>query len=330
MSYNVGLGLTGFLGFGKESSYGTPVARTNFLEINSEAIDTIEQVIESAALAQVGIRDTKRAQGAVSISGSFDYDAQYSGWERLCTQLMGTISSQQPDPTNFPGVWQHTIQIADQLPTSTTVEVFRGTENFVTEPNKSFVYAGCVLTKATFSCKVDDLLKISFDLMGQQEARQAKSVPTYAADTLAIYHQGLVTWNSGDAEVSDFTLTLNNDMEMRPKLGSRFTRQPTRKGKLSVDCTFTAEFTSLDKYDDFRNATERQFVASFVGPLIGGTFNKMIKFTIPIAIINSHKVNLKSPGRLEVTVSFKAYRDGLGTNELTILFQNATTASLVN
>lgn len=77
MSYNVGLGLTGFLGFGKESSYGTPVARTNFLEINSEAIDTIEQVIESAALAQVGIRDTKRAQGAVSISGSFDYDAQY-------------------------------------------------------------------------------------------------------------------------------------------------------------------------------------------------------------------------------------------------------------
>jgi hypothetical protein len=328
--YNVGLGLTGYLGFGKETAYGTPVTRTNFLEINSEDINVEEGVVESAALASVGIRNTKRAQGAVSVAGNFEFDAPYAGWERLASQLMGSISSQQPDPTNYPTVWDHTISIADQLPVSTTVEVFRGTENFVTEPNKAFIYDGCVLTQGQFSCKVDDLLKVSFSLMGRQETRLAKSTPSYPSDPLAVYHQGGVTWNGEDAEVSEFSINFNNNMEMRPKLGSRFTRQPVRSGKLTVDCTFTAEFTSWARYDEFRNATERAFIADFVGALIGGVYYKRVRFSLPIGIINAHKVNLRAPGRLEATVSFRAYRDNASTNEMTIIFRNTQTASMVN
>lgn len=330
MAYNVGLGLTGYLGFGKESAYGTPVARTDFVEINSEDISVEEGVVESAALAAVGIRDTKRAQGGVSVQGNFEFDAPYSGWERLCTQLMGAITSQQPDPTNFPSVWDHTIRIADQLPVSTTVEVFRGTENFVTEPNKAFIYDGCVLTSGQFSCKTDDLLRVSFGLMGRQESRLAKSSPVYPSDPLAVYTHGGVTWGNDDAEVHDFTINFNNNMEMRPKLGSRFTRQPTRAGKLTVDCTFTAEFVSWSQYDDFRNATQRAFIADFVGPLIGGAFFKRVRFSLPIGIISSHKINLNAPGRLIMQVSFRAYRDNFGTNEMTIIFRNTKTASLVN
>jgi hypothetical protein len=327
----VGVGLTGFLGFAKETTYGTPVPRTNFLEINSEAIETQEKVVESAALAQVGIRTTRRAQGAVSIAGSFDYDAAYSGWERLLTECMGSISSQQPDVTGSPTVWDHTISIADQLPTGLTFEVFRGTETFVTEPNKSFVYQGCQITQVQMSCKVDDLLKVQFQMFGQQEARQAKSTPVYPTDPLAVFTQGVCQWNANDVFAENFMITFNNDLEQRFKLGSRFTRQPTRRGKLSVEVSFDAEFTDWSQYDDFRNATQRQFIAQFIGPSIPGTpFFRQITMTIPIGIIIAHKVNLKQPGRLIMNITAKAYRDGLGTNELSVVFRNTTTASLVN
>jgi len=327
----VGVGLTGFLGFGKESVYGTPVARTDFLEINSEAIETQEKVVESAALAQVGIRTTRRAQGAVSVQGTFDYDAGYSGWERLMTQTMGSISSARPDVTNAPTVWDHTIGIADILPTGMTFEVFRGTETFVTEPNKSFVYSGCQITQVQLSCKVDDLLKVQFSMFGMQEARQAKSTPTYPTDPLAVFTQGLCTWNNNDVSCENFQITFNNDLEQRFKLGSRFTRQPTRRGKLSVEIMFEAEFTQWAEYDDFRNATQRAFVAQFIGPSIAGTgFFRQITLTIPIGIIIAHKVMLKQPGRLIMQITAKAYRDGLGTNELAVVFRNTTTASLVN
>jgi hypothetical protein len=289
-------------------------------------------VIESAALAQVGIRTTKRAQGAISVSGTFDYDAAFSGWERLMTQTMGSISSARPDVTNAPSVWDHTIGIADQLPTGMTFEVFRGTETFVTEPNKSFVYSGCQITSVQLSCKVDDLLKVQFTMFGMQEARQAKSSPVvFPTDPLAVFTQGLCTWNNNDVAAENFQITFNNDLEQRFKLGSRLTRQPTRRGKLSVEITFEAEFVGFSEYDDFRNATQRAFVAQFVGPAIAGTaFFRQLTLTIPIGIIISHKVMLKQPGRLIMQITAKAYRDGLGTNELAVVFRNTTTASLVN
>lgn len=325
----VGLGLTGFLGFGQESTYGTPVARTNFLEINEESIETNEGRIESAALAQVGIRNTKLAQGGISVEGDFSFDAQYSGWERLMKHLMGKVTSSQPDVTSNPTVWDHAFTIADQLPTGLTIEVFRGTETFVTEPNKSFIYEGCLLTSGAFSCGVDDLLNCSFSMMGEDENRGAKSSPTYSSSKLAVYHQGTILWNNDDVEASEFSFTINNVLEMRPKLGSRRTRPPTRSGKLEVTGTIMMEFVSWSQYDDFRNATERTFKATFIGDTITGTFKNTITIDVPIAVIMGHRVTLEAPGRIQMEIDFKAYRTDVA-GELTFTMRNNTTASLAN
>jgi hypothetical protein len=325
----VGIGLTGFIGYGKETTYGTSVARAHFLEINEEDIVSEEPKIESAALAQVGIRSTKVAQGGIAISGNFGFDAQYGGWERLLRQLMGTIVSSQPDVTSNATVWDHTFTIADELPTGLTIEVFRGTETFLTEPNKSFLYTGCLITSMDLSCGVDDLLKVSFSIMGQDVSRVAKSTPSYSSTELAVYHQGTVQWNGEDVEASNFQLTLNNALEARPKLGSRLTRAPKRSGKLDVSGSFQAEFVHFNQFDDFRNATNRQMVITFLGPIITGTFRYTITITIAIAKINTFRVVLNQPGRLLMEIGFKAYRtDSAG--EISIVMRNNVTPSLTN
>jgi len=323
----VGLGLVGFLGYGQESVYGTPIARTNFLEINEESIGVEEPQIESGALAAVGIRNTKSVQGGVSVAGDFGFDAQYAGWERLLKHLMGSISSSRPDVTSYPTVWDHTFDIANSLPTGLTLEVYRATEDFVTEPSKSFIYDGCLISAGSFSCGVDDLLKCRFTVIGHNEARGSKSTPSYNTSKLAVYHQGIIKWNANDVEVSNFTIDIANTLEGRPKLGSRYTRQPKRSGKLTVSGTFQAEFTSWAEYDDFRAATERVFNAQFIGDVIGGTYYNQITFNLPVAKIVSHKVVLNSPGRLIMEVNFKAYRTD-SANELTVVMRNITTASL--
>lgn len=324
---DVGLGLVSFLGTGEESAYGTPVTRTRFHEINEEDLSVEEGRIESGALAQVGIRNTKVAQGGVGVSGGFSFDAPYAGWERLLKHVMGSIASIQPDPTNASSAWRHTFTIADELPTGLTVEVFRDTGNFTTEPDKSFVYSGCVLTAMNLSCGVDDLLKARFDLMGRQEARESKSTPSYDDSTLAVFHQGTLKWNAHDVCVSSFSFDLNNALEARPKLGSRFTRAPKRSGKLDVSGTFQAEFDSWSQYDDFRNKTERELIIDFVGPTIEGSITYQVKITVAIALINSYRVIADSPGRLMMEVGFKAYRtDSAG--ELEIELTNDVTPSL--
>lgn len=325
----VGLGLTGYLGFGQETVYGTPVARVNFLEINDENMGVDEPKIESAALAQVGIRSTKVAQGMISTGGDFNFDASYAGWERLLKHVCGNIVSSRPDVTSSPTVWDHTFTIADQLPTGLTIEVFRGTETFLTEPNKAFVYAGCLISNMNISCGADDLMKIGVNVMGQQEARAAKSTPVYDNSTLAVFHQGTLKWNDSDVEAHSFSLDINNSLEMRAKLGSRLTRQPKRSGKLDVSGSFQAEFINWDQYDDFRAATNRAIVIQFIGPVIINSFSNQITITLAVSKINTYRVVLNQPGRLIVDIQFKAYRTE-SAGELSIVMRNTTTASLAN
>ena len=327
----VGLGLTGWLGIGKESTYGTPVARTNFFEINDESLAVEEGRIESAALAKVGIRNTKVAKGAIGVAGDFSFDATYAGWERLLDYLLGGHTSIQPDVTSNPSVWDHVYSISDSLPTSMTMEVFRGSENFVTNPNYSFIYEGCQITSGTFNCGADDLLKCGFSVIGEDENKGAMSTPVYTDSKLAVYHQGLVKWNNDDVEVSNFSITINNALEGRPKLGSRKTRQPKRSGKLEVTGSFQAEFVGWDEYNDFRNATERAFAADFTddSAVISGSYYSKISFAAAIAKITNHRVVLNTPGRLIMEVAFKAYRTN-SAGEITITLRNNTTASLAN
>lgn len=325
----VGLGLTGFVGIGQESSYGVAASRTNFFEINDESLAVEENKIESAALASVGIRESKVAQGGISVGGDFSYDVQYAGCERLFKHGLGQVASSQPDVTSYPQVWDHTFTIADDLPEGLTVEVYRGTEDFATEPDKSFLYTGCRITNINLSCGVDDLLKMTASVIGRDEGRVAKSTPSYNLAELAVYHQGTVRWDGGDVECENFSIDIANALEARPRLGSRFTRQPKRSGKLSVSGSFTAEFTGWSQYDDFRNNTSRQMTLVFEGPNIAAAFYNRITITMAVAKVLGYRVVNAQPGRLMMEVQFKAYRtDSAG--ELSIVMRNTTTGSLAN
>lgn len=321
MAQNVGLGMRSHFGFGDESTWGTPVARTNFIEFISESISKQVARIESNSVLRRGVLNDHVIAGMISVSGDVIFDATYGGWLKLAKHAFGSVVTSQPDVTNAPTAYQHVFTISDTPLAGMTMEVFRDSSQFVTEPNKAFVYRGMKVSSIEFSCGVDEILRVTASLIGTDETRATKSTPSYGTSKVAAYHQGVVKWNGTDMEVDKFTLKIDNGFGPRPKLGSQYSREPVPENKLQVSGSFEMEFADWQEYDDFSETTQRAFLVTFTGDLLGGSIYEMIQLSCPVSLLDNVKVLVDKPGRIKLAVDFKAYRTTL-TNECTMTVRN--------
>lgn len=321
----VGTGFRGFLGVGEESVYGTAVARSHWTEINDESLVLNEARIESESLYRRGVINTRVEQGQRSVSGDIEFEATYEGWGKIAKHAFGSVSTSTPDPTTVSTAKRHLFRVEDTLPTGLTIEAYRDSTDFVTSANQSFIYTGCKVNSISFSVTAEETLRVVANIMGRNETGlTAKSTPSFFNTRLAVYHSGLVTWGSTTLECEDFNITLNNNLEYRPLIGSNLTREPLPSGKVEVSGSFTIEFTSPDQYNDFKNATERTLLIRFEGSNIGGAFYKYIKLTANVAKIAGARVMNNNFGRLRMEIDFKAYRS-LTQNELELEIQSTET-----
>lgn len=314
-----GLGMNSWLGFGDESTYGVAATRTAFLEIESETLMKEVAKINANSILRRGTVDNKIIAGAVSVSGDMVFQAQYDGWLKLLKHAFGAVVDSQPDVTNAPTVYKHTFTIQDVLPTGLTFEVFRDTTLFTTEPNKSFIYTGCKIEKFELTCQVDQTVKVTVSIIGQDGERDVKSSsnPPFSGAPYMIFTQGILTYNNDDKEVTNVTLTLTNGLAVRPKLGSALTREPVSDVKLVASGSFEMEFNNWGEYDDFINNTERTLTLNFTGPAIAGGQSYKMNFTCNQVFITKVKLSLDKPGRILMTLDFQAFRNSTSTiNEI--------------
>lgn len=306
-----GLGMNSWIGFGQESTYGTYVVPTEFIEIESETLMKEVQRIEAMSILRRGTVDNKIIAGAVQVGGDITFPVQFGGWTRLAYHAFGDVTHSQPDITNAPTAYKHTFKIADVLPAALSFEVFRDTTQFTTEPNKSFAYSGCKLSKIEFSCNINEVLKCSVNIMGREESRVARSTsnPSFSTDTYAVFTQGIVSYNGNDVEANNISIALENNLTYRYKLGSALTREPVPDTKIMATGSFDIEFQSWNEYDDFVNTTQRALTVTFDGPTIGGSIKKQIKFTCSQIFIEKVKLSADKPGRLVMTIDFRAFRN---------------------
>lgn len=325
MAQDVGLGMRSYFGFGEESTWGTAVAPSSFIEINSEAL--IKQVgrIEAAAIIKRGLRNTHVVPGGIMVDGDVSFDVQFDGWLKLAKHAFGSLATTQPDVTNAPTAYQHKFTIADTPLTGLSVEVYRDTSQFVTEPSKAHRYSGCKVSRFELSCGVDEILRCTAGFLGKDESRVAKATDSYNLTKVAVYHQGVVSWNTTDIQVGSFNIQLDNGLGMRPKLGSRYSREPVPDNKLQVTGSFEMEFSSWDQYDDFVNTEQREFKAEFLGDTIQGSIQQQILITVPVAILNNVRVVAENPGRIMLSADFKAYRTTT-QNEFELTVRNASSS----
>lgn len=325
------IGLNSYVRTGKEATYGGPVTRDHSVPIRSESIALSEPPLESESIQEIGVRGDRNVQGPVDIGGDLVIEGQYVGIGRFIEYALGNVSSAQPDPTNASTAYKHTYTVVDELPTSLTIEVFRGNQQATFDAddrNKAFLYDGCQISQINFSQSVDALLILTVSIIARQVTEVTKTTFSPSTSGLFRFSQATLTWGGTQLDVSDVSITVNNNLDdARRFIGSRHRSRAVRNSWLEVTGTFSTEFQNLDQYNDFRNATQRELIITWAGPVIGGSTTNELKITCSVGqIIEGAQPVVGAGGRVTVDLGFRAYRDATN-KEIVIEITNESASS---
>jgi len=192
------LGHQALLGVAAESTYGTTPAPGTIAALTDAYVFVSETLHKAGKIVERdGLRGTR----------SHVSDDTRIGPYRVSGHLV-----LEPSPVDL-GFWLEQIlggtpsgdsyALAETIP-SFTLGVARGPKNFR--------YAGCKVSRATFSGSQGMLLRVTLELVGQSETLETTAWPSIAADETGpyIFSDLTLTIDSAAREVHDFELVVDN------------------------------------------------------------------------------------------------------------------------
>jgi hypothetical protein len=323
-------GLNAQVGFVAETTYGTGVTPTRFVEFTSESINKNQTRIESS-----GIRAGKFVQridrwsnSTVGAAGDVSFEISTQGFGLLFKWMLGT-STQTADGTGF----KHSYTWGDLDGLAFTTQVGRpSTAAGVVQP---FTYTGCKVTSWTLSQALTDQLMLSLSLDAQNETTAtALATASYSAsnDFILSYQQGAATVGGSSVSISQFSLTGNNNLKTdRLFIGATTTKkEPVRNAFLDITGQMTLEFEDLTQYNRFTGAVPGTAVAITATWDTGITYdtgkNYRLILTMPNCRIDGSTPNVANQDMLTYTLPFRVMTDAANSvSPVTLDYYNNTT-----
>jgi len=266
--------------FVQESTYGQTPANPSMLGVNAENVDA---GIDPSLIKVRGV-------------GSRDLSALKRGLRKPTLKISHILPSDSP--ISF---IQH-VQTLNSL--SVQVLWYKGLFISATDII-SLLYKGCRIDKLTVECSIEDFVKATVELIGQDiEVGTSKITgATYADYAGAVpYDQSFVQRGAADGSnpidvtrVTDWKFTIENNLKPVPVIrqtsGHLLKYLPARHRELSGELTF--EFEEKSEFEDVINDAE--FSLKFG---LGGTNSALFKYC--------KWEDVAAPTRLEDLVSLKA------------------------
>lgn len=303
-----------YFGFGEESTYGTPVSMSKYLEITEESLKGEQTWISVPTLRSPS--QNQRVQSKKSVSGNIKASLGYEGFERLLKHAMGASA------TSGSGPYQHDITLASSLPTGLTIHISRDAAAVGT--GSAFEYDGCQITKMTITQNVEELCMVDFEFLGQDFRNVNIDTPSFPTFHQVDWTNFSITWNASTISVKSFELTLDNALaDDRYVLGSRTRVGLGRSGPRKVTGKFEMEFDSLTLYAAFRDqSTTAALIASWNNGVIGaGT--KAFGISVPKALLQSGEPSVSDAGVIHVTFEFEGFQASAANDELALSVINS-------
>lgn len=251
-----GLGVLGFVGYAKESSGGTPVAATDYIEAFSENFQLnydrfVKSNIRGNITAADDIAGIKRIAGDVTVTGDPEQLGHF--FNAAC------------------GVQSNTVVISGQLNSHEfTIATTDWDDTFALPPytfeinrdvSSSQQFAGCNVSGLQINITPNNVLQVTASIIGKSELNIAKSTATFttsptnpfAFDTCSI------SWGGAAHQlIESLTISQNGNLEGIASLrASRDVRAIRRAGPTEVTFNGAMAFENIDDYVAFINETER-------------------------------------------------------------------------
>ena len=311
-----GFGQNGWIGIGEESTFGTGVSATRYLEVMEESISGKHSLISKPAIRSNSQKN--RVKSKKNVEGSFKMQVPYVGMELLFKHALGSagvVSGTNP--------YTRTFSLASGLPTGLTVLVNRDAANVGT--GSMFRYLGCQIDKLTLTQGTEDFLMAEVSILGRDWDLQNIATPTFATFTGVDWEQLTVAEINGiQMNVEDVEITIENALASdRYILGSRVRKGLGRSGPRKVSGKFTVEFESLDEYNNYLTLDDCDL--SLVWTL--GSSNQLT-ITLPKVNLTGEDPQIKDAGPIKLPVAFEAYQNSASDDEITIVLKNTLSTNV--
>lgn len=283
----VGSGLQGSAGFSAESTFGTYVAPTRFLEFTKATPDRKPNWVQGGGIGAgqawelTSMWMQTHREGALQLEG----EVRNKGFGLLFGQLLGSAAA--PVQQGGTAAYLQSNTWADNVAKSLTGQVGVPTLGGTVVP---WTLTGCKFLDATFQCGVGDLLTATWNL----DAQDYSTVTALAAPSTVTnqkpFHFGQMNVKKGTygAETAQSGIRKVNLKIARPQRTDRqyaggagkkaeqiWNGRPVVTGTVETDYLAQADFADL-----VTTGTASSLVWEFVGPLIAGTYYETIRFTL--------------------------------------------------
>jgi len=317
----VGTGREGYIGIAKETTWGTAVEPSTFLEFVSESITkSINPIVSSANINTRFKKDIY--QGSIDISGGFSIEVNPDNIGLLIGATLGSESTAQVDTTT---AYDHTFTpagIATALP-SLTIEVGRAI--------KQMRYSGCMVNSMKLSAAVNSILTAEFDILGKNEDDTVSAAtPSYSSKKPYVYHWGTIKIDTTTvAYVKSFEFSYSNNLFADGyALDGNQTRAILYKQGAEITGTMDLEFTT-DSYIErtaYLDNTDKALQLVFTSTeTIESGYYYTITIDMPHVKYTKADANIGGPDAIPFSVDFEAVQPSISTAAITITLRDART-----
>jgi len=288
-------------GFGVESTWGTPVALTNWLRAMPGA--DLRRDISKVP------RNPLHMGGAVNSSLSHYVskdDAGGSSVFEVGYQNFGLIWKHLVNDTNVTdtgtGPYTHVYAPTETETAGLTVEQIKGRTPTAV---RSETFEGMKIKDGTLSISPGGVLTCQLNWLGETSAaRAAASTPSYGADAPVLHHHaGQMNINSVAYTIRDMTIKVDRKLPRRDQLGSKNMLEPLPSGPYQVTCDVTLEVQDA-LYTLFTADTEFDADITFTS----GT--NSVKFDLFQAFVGSYSDPTSGPEMLTSKLQLVCQSDG--------------------
>jgi hypothetical protein len=313
------------LGLVAESTYGTFVTPTRFLEFVSESVKLGRPRIEAAGL-RPGRRVLKTGRwkaGRKEVGGSVEFEVASKGFGLVFLHMLGAVTITTPGGGTL--TRDHTHTLGNLRGKSLTIQVGREDRSATVRP---FSYLGCKIASWELGCSIDEILKLTLEILGQDESTaQSLAVASYASgDELFVFTEGALTVAAVSTPVREFALSGDNALaEDDYALGSALRREAVEPALREISGTLNADFTDLTAYNRFVNGTEATLELTFTGALIEGALNFQVKITANVRF-DGETPEVGGPEENRLPLPYKVIAPAAG-EPITLLYRTTDTVS---
>lgn len=322
----IGSGIGASLGIAKETTAGTIVSPSRWLEFNSETLGQEKVIVQGAGLRGGGLypRASRRSEVGRNAGGDIVLDLATNGMGLLYEAMMGSSTSAVLTGSAYQQVHTPGSLIGKSLSVQKLVPQLDGTL-------KPFTYNGCKVLSWTLTFGKDAIATLSLTLDAWDETTATSAgTPSYST-TANVFHfleaslvlggtvsttSGLASLSGGSAVAGISGGSITGTTGIRAGSDNRYINGKTEQVQNAwrgITGNLTADFLSqADLYDVFNSSTGVALKLLFTGnlaPITGATYPQL-EVLIPRIFFDGESPKVGGPDVVSLTAPFTGADDG--------------------